>query len=56
MTVTFGLQSAHADGADETDALLDDVPCAGLNGVDRVIGASLILKVIALEVQKERWH
>ena len=35
MTATFGLQSAHADGADEVDAVLDDVPSAGLNGVDR---------------------
>ena len=35
-----------ADGADEIDALLDDVPSACLNGVDRVIGASLIVKVV----------
>ena len=42
MTATFGLQSAHADGADEIDALLDDVPSAGLNGVDRVIGAKVV--------------
>ena len=46
MTATFGLQSAHADGADEIDAHLDDVPSAGLNGVDRVIGTSLIVKVV----------
>ena len=32
MTATFGLQSAHADGADEIDALLGGVPSAGLNG------------------------
>ena len=46
MTVTFDLQSAHADGADEIDALLDDVLGVGFNGVNRVIGASLIVKVV----------
>ena len=46
MTATFGLQNAHVDGADEIDALLGDVPSAGLKGVDRVIGASLIVKVV----------
>ena len=44
----FGLQSAHADGADEIDAPLDDVPSTGLNGVDRVTRASLFVKVVML--------
>ena len=48
----FGLQSAHADGADEIDAPLDDVPSTGLNGVDRVTGASLFVKV----VKTRRWR
>ena len=55
MTATFGLQSAHADGADEIDALLDDVPSAGLNGVDRVIGASLIVKVVTTRGCRRRY-
>ena len=38
MTATFGIQGAHADGADEFEAPLADVPSAGLNGVDRVVG------------------
>ena len=40
MTATFGFQGAHAESGDEFDVLLDDVQSAGLNGVDRVIGAS----------------
>ena len=46
MTATFGLQGAHAESADEFGVLLDDVQSAGLNGVDRVIGASLIVDVV----------
>ena len=40
MTATFGLQGAHEEGADEFDALLEDVHTVGLSGVLRVIGAS----------------
>ena len=46
MTATFGFQGAHAEIADEIDALLDDVHSAGLNGVDRVNGASLTVEVV----------
>ena len=46
MTATFGLQGAHEKGADEFDALLEDVHIAGLSGVVRVIGASLIVKIV----------
>ena len=44
MTAAFGLQGVHAEGADEFDAF--DVENAGLNGVDRLNGASLIVKVV----------
>ena len=54
-TATFSLQSAHADGAGETDALLDDVPSPGLNGVDRVIGASPIVKVVTTRGCRRRY-
>ena len=43
---SFGLQGAHAESADEFDALLDDAQNAGFSGVDRLNGASLIAKVI----------
>ena len=34
ISAAFGLQGAHAESADEFDALLDDVQSAGLSGVD----------------------
>ena len=46
ISAAFGLQGAHAESADEFDALLDDVQSAGLSGVDRLNGASLTAKVI----------
>ena len=46
LTAAFGLQGAHAESADEFDALLDDAQNAGLSGVDRLDGASLNAKVI----------
>ena len=46
MTATFGLQGVHEKGADEFNALLEDVHNAGLSGVVRVIGASLIVKIV----------
>ena len=46
LTAAFGLQEAHAQSADEFDALLDDAQNAGLSAVDRLDGASLIAKVI----------
>ena len=46
MTATVGLHGVHAESADEFDVLLNDVHSAGLNGVDRVIGASLIVEVV----------
>ena len=46
MTAIFGLQGAHEKGADEFDALLEDVHDAGLSGVVGVIGASLIVKIV----------
>ena len=42
ISAACGLQGAHAESADEFDALLDDVQSAGLSGVDRQNGASLI--------------
>ena len=44
INAAFGLQRAHAESADEFDALLDAV-LAGLSGVDRLNGSSLIAKV-----------
>ena len=49
MTTTFGLQGAHEKGADEFDALLEDVHNAGLSRVVRVIGASLVVKIAQTE-------
>ena len=46
LTAASGLQGAHAESADDFDALLDDAQNAGLSGVDRLNGASLIAKVI----------
>ena len=46
ITATFGLQRAHAEGADELGVLLEGVRSAGLNVVDRVIGSFLIVEVI----------
>ena len=46
ISAAYGLQGADAESADEFDALLDDVQSAGLSGVDRLNGASLIANVI----------
>ena len=42
----FRPSGAHEKGADEFDPLLEDVHNAGLCAVVRVIGASLIVKIV----------
>ena len=53
-TATFSVQAAHADGAGELEALLADEPNAALNGVDRVVAASLVVATVAGILEEHR--
>ena len=59
MTATFGLQGVHEIGADEFDALLEDVHNAGLSGV---VGDTCWKQLLGFwsnitqEVQEKRRH